>query len=273
MKLLIVSMSLLLSSLHALAQKRMHLKGLYAQWGYNKEWYTKSNIHFSLSNGDNFTLLKAKAHDRPDFDAIYKSPLEITIPQFNYRVGFYLNTQRTKAFEIHFDHIKYVVTDYQKVKIQGVINNQVLNCDTLLDPNNFLHFEHSDGGNLFHFNYVQFVPLGKPHINNRAAFNLFYKAGAGFNIPRTDFSYNGDRLNNKFHIAGYNISAEGGARYYFFRNCFLEGAAKSGFVHYVNALANTNELNGNRAQHYFGYFEVVALFGIDIKFKQAKLAK
>jgi hypothetical protein len=55
----------------------------------------------------------------------------------------------------------------------------------------------------------------KKQKSNRPMLNLIGKLGAGINIPRTDFTWKGDRLNNKFHIAGYNISAEGGARYYF----------------------------------------------------------
>ena len=47
-------------------QKGKLLKGMYIQWGYNKEWYTKSNIHIKLSNGSDFTLHHAKAHDKPD---------------------------------------------------------------------------------------------------------------------------------------------------------------------------------------------------------------
>ncbi|MCY7293273.1 MAG: hypothetical protein LH615_13930 [Ferruginibacter sp.] len=68
------------------AQKGKLLKGMYVQWGYNKEWYTNSNIKFKLSNGDIFTLKNAKAHDKPDLEAVYKKPLDISIPQYNYRV-------------------------------------------------------------------------------------------------------------------------------------------------------------------------------------------
>ncbi|MBS1763148.1 MAG: hypothetical protein JSR00_09760, partial [Bacteroidetes bacterium] len=74
----------------------------YFQWGYNTEWYTKSNIHFQLKNGSNFTLYHVKAHDKPDLDAILKKPAEISIPQYNYRLGYYLNSKRTKAIEINF---------------------------------------------------------------------------------------------------------------------------------------------------------------------------
>ena len=98
-------LSLLTFTVHA-QKKRKILTGMYLQWGYNTEWYTKSNIHFSMPNGTNFILHHAKATDRPDMDAIYKKPMEVSIPQYNYRIGFYLNRKHTKAIEINFDHQK-----------------------------------------------------------------------------------------------------------------------------------------------------------------------
>ena len=84
------------------AQKKNRLiSGMYIQWGYNTEWYTKSKIHFnSIVDGvpHNFTIFKAKAHDRSDMDGILKKPLEITVPQYNYRVGFYLNKKHTNIY-------------------------------------------------------------------------------------------------------------------------------------------------------------------------------
>ena len=242
------------------------LHGMYIQWGYNKEWYTKSNIHFKMGNGDNFKLHKAVAHDSPDMDAVLKKPLEVSIPQYNYRLGFYINEKKTKSLELNFDHIKYVVTDGQKVRVTGSINNQMVDGDSILSPVNFLHLEHTDGGNLLHLNYVQQNTLLRTKVTKRPLVNLLWKAGAGINIPRTDFTYRGDRLNNKFHIAGYNVSAEAGARIYPFKNFFLEGTGKSGFVRYVNALANTTTLKGSRVSHGFGYFELIATFGFDIRF-------
>lgn len=248
------------------AQKEKIFKGMYFQWGYNKEWYTRSNIRFKLSNGDDFTLVMAKAHDKPDMDAIYKDPLEISIPQYNYRMGFYLNSTHTKAVELNFDHIKYVVTDYQNVKMRGRINGATYNKDTILDPDKFLHLEHTDGGNLLHVNYVQQKTLKMNAAKTRPLVNLIWKVGAGINIPRTDFTYHGDRYNNAFHIAGYNLSAEAGARLYITKRFFVEGTGKTGYVRYINGLANTNELKGNRVIHAFGFLEFIGLFGFDIKF-------
>lgn len=266
MKKLFFAFIFLMSSQFSFAQKGKLFKGMYIQWGYNTEWYTKSDIHFTLANGDNFTLVNAKALDKPDLEAIYKVPTQISIPQYNYRFGFYLNEKHTRAIELNFDHIKYVVTDGQKVRVKGIIDGKPVDADSVLNPATFLHFEHTDGGNLLHINYVQQNVLMMNKAKSRPLFTFIWKAGAGINIPRTDFTYRGDRFNNNFHIAGFNISAEAGARYYLSKHWFLETTIKSGYVNYLSALVDTEKDKGNRAHHYFGYFEMIALFGYDIKF-------
>ena len=266
MKKLFLGLFMILVCNFSFAQKGKLLKGMYIQWGYNKEWYTNSTIHFRLDNGDNFKLIKAKAHDEPGLDAIIDSPLEISIPQYNYRLGFYINKMHTKSIELNFDHIKYIVTDGQKVRVRGIIGKQLVDADSIINFQNFLNFEHTDGGNLLHLNYVQQNTVYSSKKNKRPVLNTIWKLGAGINIPRTDFTYKGDRFNNDFHVAGYNISAEAGIRWYFSKRFFLEGTAKTGFVNYLNALANTTQLKGNRVNHSFGYFELIGLVGYDIKF-------
>lgn len=242
------------------------LKGMYVQWGYNTEWYTRSTIHFRMSNGDRFILHQARAHDKPDMQAITHAPLDISIPQYNYRIGFYLNKEKSRAIELNFDHAKYVVTDGQQVHVTGVLDGEPIDDMKITDPETFLHFEHTDGANWFHFNYVSQQSLWFSKKKQRNIFTYLWKAGAGFNVPRTDFTYEGDRLNNKFHLAGYNLSAEGGIRYFPFKSIFLEGTAKTGYVRYVNALANTETTSGNRASQGFGYLELIATIGFDIHF-------
>ena len=100
----------------------------------------------------------------------------------------------------------------------------------------------------------------------RPLINFIWKIGAGINIPKTDFTWRGDRLNNEFHIAGYNISAEAGARIYASKRLFFELTGKSGYVRYLNALVNTVEMKGNRVRHGFGYIEVIGTIGYDINF-------
>ncbi|MBP9097180.1 MAG: hypothetical protein KBF74_00050 [Ferruginibacter sp.] len=247
------------------AQKKNRLiEGVYLQWGYNTEWYTKSNIHFRMPNGNDFKLHHARAKDRPDLDAILKKPLDISIPQYNYRIGFYLNKAHTKALELNFDHAKYIVTDGQTVLVSGTIDNKPVYADSILTPGSFLHFEHTDGANWLHINYVQQHNLLKTR-NNRTLVSYVWKVGAGINIPRTDFTWRGDKFNNDFHIAGYNISMEAGARFYPLNRFFLEFTGKTGFVKYVNALSNSTQLKGIRAKHSFGFIELIGTIGYEIK--------
>jgi len=232
---------------------------MYIQWGYNREWYTKSDIHFSNGLAYDFTLKGAKAEDKPDFDAIINAPLDISIPQYNYRIGFYLNEQHTHAIELNFDHTKYVVTDYQRYHITGRISDHYMDKDTTFDPS-FLHFEHTDGANFLHLNYVgkqQLITIGRKH---RELLSVVYKLGAGIVIPRTDVTYMGKRLNNKFHVAGYVASTEVGMRFYPLKHLFLESTVKGGYANYINSLAS----EGGRASHKFGYLEIVGLIGYDI---------
>ncbi|MCU0322854.1 MAG: hypothetical protein MUE72_10585 [Chitinophagaceae bacterium] len=245
-------------------QKTSFLKSMYFQWGYNTEWYTKSNVHIKMSNGNNFTLHKVNAHDRPDLDAVLKKPLEISIPQYSYRIGFYLNKKQTKALEINFDHIKYIVKYGQTVKVTGIIDGVQVNGDSVINANSFLHFEHSDGGNLLHINYVEQRILAYTKHKQYKLLTWIWKAGAGINIPRTAFTWRGEELNNMFHIAGYNLSAESGFRIYLGKKFFFEFTGKTGFVQYINALANTPTLKGNRISHNFGYIELIGTFGFDI---------
>ena len=181
-------------------------------------------------------------------------------------IGFYLNKLHTRAIEVNFDHAKYIVTDFQKVKVTGIIDGKPVNGDSILNPQTFLHFEHTDGANWLHINYVHQKTLLLKRDNKNPLINFIWKAAAGINIHRTDFTWKGDRLNNNFHIAGYNISAEAGVRIYPLKKIFFEFTGKSGFVRYVNALSNSNDIKGIRAKHSFGYFELIGLIGYDINF-------
>lgn len=267
MKNTLLALLILLTALNSFSQtKSKFFKGMYIQWGYNTEWYTRSNIHFKLGNGNDFIVHNAKASDKPDLDAILKKPTEISIPQYNYRIGFYLNEKKTRSIELNFDHAKYVVNDFQTAHVTGTIDGINVDGDSVLNPETFLHVEHTDGANWLHINYVQQNTIVKTRNNKRALVNLIWKVGAGINIPRTDFTWRNDRLNNNFHVAGYNISAEAGARFYLTKKLFLEGTGKTGYVRYVNALANTTQIKNSYVKHAFGYFELIGLIGYDIMF-------
>jgi hypothetical protein len=146
--------------------------------------------------------------------------------------------------------------------VTGTIGGVQVNGDSVLDAKRFLHLEHTDGANWLHINYVKLGTL----LTNKASrktLGYVWKAGAGINIPRTDFTWKGERLNNDFHIAGYNMSAEAGLRYYPLKKFFIEGTGKTGYVRYVNALANTPTTKGSRVTHGFVFAEAIATLGFE----------
>ena len=235
------------------------LKGMYLQVGYGRYAFSKSDLHFSHGNDYDFTVHHAKAHDQPDFDGIYKSPLDVSIPQYNYRIGFYLNTKKTRAIELNYDHAKYVVDDNQVLHITGRMYNNNIDADTLIGRY-FIHLEHTNGANFYHFNYVWLNRFGRGRRYH--AFSYILKAGAGVVIPKTDLTLFGKQLDNKYKIAGYIISVEPCFRAYPTRHWFFELSGKTGFANYVNA----STVEDGKVSHHFIYAGAVLSTGWDINF-------
>ena len=238
-----------------------HITGIYLQWGYNRNKFTKSDLHFKKGSDYDFTIHNAKAHDSPDFGSFISSPIDITIPQNSYRIGAYLNKEHTWAFEINFDHAKYVVPEPQRLRVTGQIYGTPIDQDSTI-TSKFVHLEHTDGANFYHFNYVHQNVVLRTRKTGRVLATVLGKVGAGFVMPRSEVIMFGQKLNNKYHIAGYIVSAEAGSRIYPFRNFFLEANVKAGYANYLNALA----VEGGKLSHKFGYLEVIGLIGYDINF-------
>ena len=251
-------------------KKKFSDGSMYLLWGYTRAMYSKSTIHFSDDSNTyypatgqyhnyNFTIYDAKAHDKPDFKDI-KDVANITIPQFVIRLGYYFNNKKDFGVEINYDHTKYVVTDYQTVRIKGNFNGQAVDNDTILDPTNFLHFEHTDGANFWMFNFIKRWKLYEPSKN----FNLGFvvKPGAGFVYPRTDVTMLGTRLNNKWHIAGWIVGVESGIRAEFLKHGVFEFMAKGAYADYTNALV-LGKGNG-KANHHFFAGQLTATLGFSL---------
>jgi hypothetical protein len=265
MKPLLIVLFLMCITVAASAQlfpKKVHPSGLYFQWGYNKDWYSISSIRFVDRGSHDFLIYDVKARDRPDYSAIYKNPLHITIPQNSVRLGLYIDEQHTRAIELNFDHAKYVVDDDQVARVAGEINGERFDKDTLIGD--LLHFEHSDGANFLQVNYVAQDPIWQN--SKRTIASLVYKAGVGVVIPRSDVTILGKRLNNRYHIAGYIMSLEAGARYYPVQNLFVELTLKGGYADYLNALT----VEGGTAIHHIYYGELIGLVGYDFNFRRSR---
>jgi len=77
------------------AQTKKERKGeFYFSWGYNKEWYTNSNVRVNQPElNNNYTFQHIHSNDHIGWDkGIFSIPL--SIPQYNYRIGYFLTRKK-----------------------------------------------------------------------------------------------------------------------------------------------------------------------------------
>ena len=81
---------------------------IFFYWGWNRGYFSNSDIHFS-GDGYDFVLGEVKANDRQTRFALdpYFHPVRITIPQTNFKVGYFIHEKYNISFGV--DHMKYVV--------------------------------------------------------------------------------------------------------------------------------------------------------------------
>ena len=115
-------------SLHSFAQEEIktqkyteHNKGkFFVSWGGNRESYSKSDVTFK-GKDYNFTVDNMTAHDKPKgWHVDYINPMRITIPQTNFRLGYFISDHYSVAIGV--DHMKYVMSQGQTANVTGSIN-------------------------------------------------------------------------------------------------------------------------------------------------------
>lgn len=238
---------------------------LYLLWGYNRDFYSKSTIHFQNNGNVNsddvtgnydFKVIGVTAHDRPQFEKIYDIK-NITIPQFSIRLGYYFNNSKNEGIEINYDHAKYIVDDWQTARFEGQIMNQNVSKDSILDPR-FFHFEHSDGANFWNLNYMRRWNLVKT-AQARHRLQAIVKAGAGFVLPRTDATLFGKRVNNDWKIAGICVNIETGFRAELWKRFVCELTGKGLALDYMSCFVQ-GKGNGKASQRFLAS-EIIFTFG------------
>ncbi|MBK5285860.1 MAG: hypothetical protein JJE25_10710 [Bacteroidia bacterium] len=230
----------------------------YFAWGYNKEWYSKSDIHFEDHSTYNYDFIvhDVVADDKPSLNRIFDK--DFTVPQYNYRLGYYFNDSRNLGIEVSFDHTKYIVVHNQQAHVTGYIREEKFDKDTLLSDN-FLLFEHTNGANFLMFNILKRQEIFKSK-NGKHSIDAIAKAGAGMVIPKTDVTLFGERRDNVFHIAGYITGLETAVRWHFLKSFFLEPAVKGVFANYTNVLT----VGSARANHHFFAAEIILTAGFQV---------
>jgi hypothetical protein len=236
-------------------KKKHFIKEVYFSWGYNTEWYTGSSVHVSQpSLGNDYTFKNIKGHDHRGWDEglLQKA---LTIPQYNYRLGFVLDEEKGWGFEINFDHTKFIFAD-QNAHVKGTLNHRQVDTSVAFNAANGFYYYLNNGANFLLFNIVKtwhFLPLSSKNVK----LDLLAKGGIGPVIPHVDNSFFGQNNKPGFQLGGWNLGAEGCIRATFFKYVYLEYSNKLDYARYSGL-----HVYEGKARQAFGCYEMILSLGI-----------
>jgi hypothetical protein len=253
---MILLLSVVVPFLATAQKKKPKRKGeFYLSWGYNTEWYTNSNIHVSQpSLGNDYTFENMQGHDHKGWDdGLFTKA--ISIPQYNYRLGYIFNEEKGLGFEINFDHTKFIASD-QNAHIKGRLFNHPVDSTIAYNEANGFFYYLNNGANFLLFNLVK-----RWHLYASASENIkidfLGKAGVGPVIPHVENSFFGDKNDPHFQLGGWNIGVEGALRATFFKYVFLEYTNKLDYARYSGL-----RIYEGTAKQAFGTYEMILNLGL-----------
>jgi hypothetical protein len=241
---------------------------LYIYWGGNRESYSKSDIHFKGEDYD-FTLYDVAAHDKPKgFHIDYINPTRITIPQTNFRLGYFITDKYN--ISIGLDHMKYVMHNDRRVAYSGYYpnagsyNENPANGHLTLDED-FLLFEHTDGLNYVNTEISRVDDITKyisKTINtDKFQINVTEGIGGGFLYPKTNTTLLGKERYDEFHVSGYGLSAKVGLNVTFFKYFFIQTELKGGYIE-MNDIRTTKNKSDSAEQNFWFLQRILVVGGI-----------
>lgn len=234
-------------------------------WGWNGAKYTTSNLHLKGSDYD-FTIHKMRARDRQSRVSLeYLNPTTITIPQYDFRIGYFIKDNWSVSFG--FDHMKYVMVQNQTARLTGRIDNPnsgyrgALN-DELQLTSEFLTFEHTDGLNNLNLEtryHKHLKHWGLSRSGRGIDLSVQCGGGAGLVVPKTNAQLFMQERHDQFHISGFDGHAVAGAQLDILNHFFIASEMKGGYINMPSIL--TTYSSTDKASQSFGYFQYNILFG------------
>jgi hypothetical protein len=235
---------------------------LFGYWGYNRSFYTNSNIRF-VGPGYDFTLSGSKAHDNPEkFNpGVYFNPTKITIPQFNARIGYYFRDNWAISFG--YDHMKYIFADQNEVHLSGSIDPGVddvnfwsgtYNAEPVTTDRETFHYENSDGLNYLRLELTRTDQLVKLGSKDQFVISSNVGLSTGGLLSYNDFKFGGTESIRTISMSGYGLSLHVSPRFEFFRHIFIQSGIGTGFMHQTKVQTRANDPS-SFARHSYGYLE------------------
>lgn len=230
---------------------------LYFSWGYNTEWYTHSNVGVSqLQLGNDYKFINITGHDHRGWDeGLFSKAL--SIPQYNYRLGYVFNKKKGLAFEINFDHTKFIFSD-QNAHLKGQLNGKFVDTTIAFNQANGFFWYLNNGANFLLFNIVKRWNIYENH-SGKVKLDLMAKGGIGPVIPHVENELFGVKNKPHFQMGGWNIGAEGAFRATFYKRVYLEFSNKVDYARYSHLT-----IYEGFAKQAFGTYELIASLGVTI---------
>lgn len=243
----------------AVGQENGRKGEIFFYWGWNIGWHSDSNIRFA-GDGYDFTLHGVEASDRQTKFNVdtYLNPANATIPQYNFRIGYFVKDYLSLSFGI--DHMKYVVNQNQSAHITGVISGSETVYDGIYDnapitiQEGFLYFEHTDGLN---YANIELRYLKEFLRYKNIKFSCVAGGGGGILYPRTNTTLLGMERYDQFHLSGYGLGGVLGLNINFFKSLFVQAELKGGFANMPDIRTTKNETDRASQHFYFGQAAIV----------------
>jgi len=260
----VITTLLLLYASNVQSQTTKHRKGeFYFSWGYNTEWYTHSNLKISQpSLGNDYSFKNISGHDHRGWDeGLFSKAL--TIPQYNYRIGYFFGNKKDLGIELNFDHTKFIFTDNQMVHIKGMMNNKPVDKEVRFVQNDAVGADSSsyyflnNGANFLLLNIIKRWHLKSNH-SGTIKIDGISKFGIGPLIPHVQNKFFDQPENNPdFQIGGWNTGVEGAVRATFYRHVYLEFSGKLDYARYSHL-----HIYKGSARQAFGTAEMILSLGV-----------
>ena len=240
---------------------------MFVFWGWNRAWFTKSDIHFKGANYD-FYLHDVVAHDRPSkLNLDYINPTQVSAPQFNFRLAYFIKDDL--ALVLAQDHMKYVMDQDQTVEISGNISDPVYaaminNGQINLTDANFLTFEHTDGLNHINLGIEKYKLL---YEKNKFKIGWSYGGGLGALLPKSNVKLFGNERSDRFHLAGFGLDLRTNINMVFWNHWMARVETKFGYINMPDIKTTLNNKPDKASQDFvFGQIN----FGIAYLFQTKK---
>jgi len=219
-------------------------KEWYFAWGYNSDMWAPTDIHVSQpALGNDFTIHNVTASDYAQWDTgAFIFDKDPTVPQFNLRVGHFINAAQDLGIELSIDHTKYNTTPDQSALVTGTVNGQAINSYETLTDTYFRYYLHNG------VNHIMLSVIKRESLvgDLNKTFNLSYllKGGLGIILPHADNCVMGNTVDvgpktfsnfvgyntGWWQLNGWTVGIEAALRFVIIDPLFIEFADKFAYA-------------------------------------------